>query len=53
MPKKIKIVPLAEWAKKNGYSDRHVRRLVKAKRIPVSQHFISVMGIEENFKFTP
>lgn len=46
-----KLISLVEWAKKNGISDRHARRLASAGKIPWKAMPIYVMGIPEDYKY--
>lgn len=50
MDTKKKIIPLGTWAKKNGLSERHARRLAKEGVIPTKPFPTSIIGVEADFK---
>ena len=44
-------IPLNQWIKDSGMSERKVRRLVKEGIIPTKMIPIYIVGIKANFKF--
>lgn len=46
-----KILPLAEWAKKNKLSERQARRLAANGTIPIRQYPVYIYGVPSTYKY--
>jgi hypothetical protein len=47
---KTNFIPLKQWIKKSGFSERKVRRLIKEGIIPTKMIPMYIVGIKEDFK---